>query len=65
MADDNIIACGRWEYRYKGGELQRRPLEREGMSPVQAAWLVLNHGEYVPTIVRAQFIASGASLRFD
>ena len=66
------IEYGQYEYRSQGGEIQRRPREREGLSVWEAAWLVLHKDEsdeskMIPSLVLAHFKqAQGAThLRFD
>ena len=39
MAD--VVRSGPYEYRSQGGEIHRRPAERYGLTPWDAAWLVL------------------------
>lgn len=61
-----VVAYKQHEYRMQGGEMHRRPADREGLPPWDAAWLVLNHGEYVPPPVRQQLaMHHNGSLRFD
>ena len=60
-----FVTYGEHEYRQQGGEVHRRPADREGLSPRDAAWLVLNHGEDVPAAVRAQISEPQTALRFD
>jgi hypothetical protein len=36
-----IVTFRKHEYRKVGGELHRRPVERDGLTPWDAAWLVL------------------------
>ncbi len=64
-----IVTYGEHEYRIQGGELHRRPAEREHLAPAEAAWLVLNgtQRQYeVPDVVM-QNLNSGSeqSLHFD
>jgi hypothetical protein len=60
-----IISYGRHEYRTQGGEIHRRPAERQGLAPKDASWLVLNQGEPVPELVRNQLMDRPSGLRFD
>lgn len=53
MAEE--VTVGGHEYRSKGGEVHRRPADREGLRPWDAAWLVLT-SEQVPTAVREHFV---------
>jgi uncharacterized protein YfaT (DUF1175 family) len=64
-----VVTHGQHEYRRQGGEIHRRPVEREHLKPVDAAWLVLNgtQRQYeVPDIV-LQNLNSGLeqNLHFD
>lgn len=52
------VAHGAFEYRTQGGEIHRRPIDRERLSPTDAAWLVLNRDHdrrLVPQPVLAHF----------
>lgn len=62
-----IITHGDYEYRKRGGEIHRRPAEREHLHPVDAAWLVLNADQrkQVPAIVEKNLAESKMALRFD
>lgn len=51
---DDIFIYGEHEYRCQGGEVHRRPVDREGVLPLYAAWLVID-GTKVPSIVRNYF----------
>ncbi len=53
-----------YEYRMQGGEVHRRPVDRQMLHPLDAAWLVLNHGERVPPEVLPAIIPADC-LRFD
>lgn len=54
MAEE--ILCSGFEYREVGGELQRRPVDRERLSPVDAAWLVLKRdSDFIPQEVTTHF----------
>ncbi len=65
MAEKEVTFEG-YEYRVQGGELQRRPIYREGLAPWQGAWLVMNQdSQYVPELVLEQFVQPPAQLRFD
>ncbi len=64
MADREIAHQG-FEYRVQGGELHRRPLNREGLTPWQAAWVVMGTDpDFVPAVVRQQF-SQPSGLHFD
>ena len=52
-----IILGSFYEYRQQGGEIHRRPVNREGIKPQDSAWLVL-HKEEVPYQVREHFTQS-------
>ena len=54
-----------FEFRKQGGEIHRRPADREGLTPWDAAWLVLNHGEYIPLPVLQHLSRPQTALRFD
>lgn len=59
------VTYGSYEYRMQGGEMHRRPIDREGLPPWEGAWLVMNQPHHhVPQVVRDQFTQS-SSLRFD
>jgi len=52
------IEFGEHEYRNQGGEIHRRPKEREGLPAVQAAWLVIpkeDREKELPPAVFAHF----------
>lgn len=62
------IAHGEYEYRMQGGEIHRRPLDRDGLPPWQAAWLVLDkekREKEVPALVLNNLQSAGQSMRFD
>ena len=51
-----IISCSGFEYRVVGAEMHRRPGNWEKLSPVEAAWLVLNRaGDFIPPEVKNHF----------
>lgn len=50
----NSLIHGDYEYRCQGGEIHRRPKDREGVLPFHAAWLVID-GTKAPSIVRNHF----------
>ncbi len=60
-----IIEFQRNEYRVQGGEVHRRPADRDGLSPWDAAWLVLNHEEFIPEPVLNHQAQQRNNLRFD
>lgn len=60
-----IIEFQKHEYRVQGGEVHRRPADREGLSAWNAAWLVLNHKEFIPEPVRNHQAQQRNNLRFD
>ena len=61
-----VITYQRHEYRMQGGEIHRRPADRDGLSSWDAAWLVLNReDDYVPPLVREQLSQGRDNLRFD
>jgi len=62
--NDEITHRG-YEYRVRGGEVHSRPTVREEQSPKKVPWLVLNHGEPVPQVVRDQLTQPRGELRFD
>lgn len=54
------LEYGDFQYRSQGGEVQRRPKNREGLSAWDAAWLVLHKDEtdeskMVPSVVLSHF----------
>jgi hypothetical protein len=53
------------DYRLQGGQFQRRLKERDRMKPEDSAWLVLDHGESIPQVVRDHFARQNGNLRFD
>ncbi len=60
MPNEDTILFGTHEYRSQGGEIHRRPKEREGLSPWNAAWLVMRKDEtdeskMIPGVVLAHF----------
>ena len=59
------IAHGEFEYRVQGGEIHRRPIDRDGLAPWDAAWLVLDKKKEVPPLVLANLQPAGQSMRFD
>lgn len=50
------VSLGNQEYRYVGGEVHRRPIEREGLSAWNAAWLVIRRDE-MPQLIRKLLFA--------
>lgn len=65
MADKEVAYDG-FEYRMQGGEMHRRPIDREGLLPWQGAWLVLNQGrDHIPSVVQQQFAQPETQLRYD
>lgn len=63
-----IITYGGHEYRQQGGEIHRRPAEREGMNPVDASWLVVSkkdEANIAPAAVVQHFAEASSNLRFD
>jgi hypothetical protein len=46
------IEFGEYEYRSQGGEIQRRPADREGLTPWQAAWVVVPRDDRPPMVVQ-------------
>ncbi len=53
-SQDDIFVHGEHEYRCQGGEVHRRPVDRDDVSPFYAAWLVV-HGTNIPNAVKRRF----------
>jgi hypothetical protein len=51
------VALGAHEYRYVGGEVHRRPIERENLPACHAAWLVI-HKEGTPSLTWATLMTN-------
>ncbi len=51
MICSGILTFARCEYRYQGGEIHRRPVDREWRTPWDAAWVVLRPEEVPPQIM--------------
>ena len=62
---DNTIVHDGFEYRSQGREIHRRPIRSTGLQLKDKGWLVLNHEEYIPDIVRSQFTQPSANLSYD
>lgn len=56
---EHIVLHGGHEYRRVGGQYLRRKAEDD------KSWLVLDHGEEVPEVVKSQFVPQVEALRFD
>jgi hypothetical protein len=52
--EEIVLFQGR-EFRSKGREIHRRPVDRSWRSPADAAWLVLR-SEEVPPAIRSHFL---------
>ncbi len=61
----DAVAHGEYEYRMQGGEVQRRPADREGLTPWEASWLVLSDKRDVPALVVSNLQQSVQPMRFD
>ncbi len=60
------VAHGAYEYRTQGGEIHRRPADRDGLTPWEAAWVVVNDRKRdVPPVVINNLRPAGNSMRFD
>jgi hypothetical protein len=65
--NDAVLVHKPFEYRCVGGQILERKIARDRVLPKDNAWLVLDHGEIVPSVV-LQYLKGPAQhgpLRFD